>query len=348
MWIDKTPSHITLIYYVKNILYTTFMTNIIYCFWTGTNPMSKQRRLCLEQLKKVTFCDVVLVTPDSLGKYLLDEHPLHPSFFYLSQTHKADYLRTYFMRFHGGGYTDIKQTTGSWLRSFQQINNSDKWIIGYKEIRGGVWYPPLSNKWCELLGNCAYICKPNTPFVVELLIAGASGSGKTSLLEVISGLSAARSGSISWKGTVMTRRQRRGLCGIVFQFPERHFLGLNVSQELRLGHRRLGNDRQDQVLQRVGLQDIPRNAAPERLSGGQQRRLALAVQLLRGAEVLLLDEPTAGLDWSVRSDVLTLLSDLAEEQVLIVVTHEPELFDQWDSDRLRLESGQLTPMTTLP
>ena len=181
-----------------------------------------------------------------------------------------------------------------------------------------------------------------------LLIAGASGSGKTSLLEVISGLSAARSGSISWEGKVMNRRQRRGLCGMVFQFPERHFLGLNVSQELRLGHRRLGNDRQDQVLQRVGLQDIPRNAAPERLSGGEQRRLALAVQLLRGAEVLLLDEPTAGLDWSVRSDVLTLLSDLAQEQVLIVVTHEPELFDQWDSDRLRLESGQLTPMTTLP
>ena len=180
-----------------------------------------------------------------------------------------------------------------------------------------------------------------------LLIAGASGSGKTSLLEVISGLSAARSGSISWQGQVMSRRQRRGLCGIVFQFPERHFLGLNVSQELRLGHRRLGSDRQDQVLQRVGLKDIPRNTAPERLSGGQQRRLALAVQLLRGAEVLLLDEPTAGLDWSVRSDVLTLLSNLAQEQVLIVVTHEPELFHQWDSDRLRLESGQLTSMTTL-
>ena len=180
-----------------------------------------------------------------------------------------------------------------------------------------------------------------------LLIAGASGSGKTSLLEVISGLSAARSGSISWQGQVMSRRQRRGLCGIVFQFPERHFLGLNVSQELRLGHRRLGSDRQDQVLQRVGLKDIPRNTAPERLSGGQQRRLALAVQLLRGAEVLLLDEPTAGLDWSVRSDVLTLLSNLAQEQVLIVVTHEPELFHQWESDRLRLDSGQLTSMTTL-
>ena len=181
-----------------------------------------------------------------------------------------------------------------------------------------------------------------------LLIAGDSGSGKTSLLEVISGLADARSGSIAWNGKVMLRRQRRGLCGMVFQFPERHFLGLNVSQELRLGHRRLGSDRQDQVLQRVGLQNISRSTAPERLSGGQQRRLALAVQLLRGAEVLLLDEPTAGLDWSVRSDVLRLLSDLAQEQVLIVVTHEPELFNRWDSDRLRLESGQLASMTTLP
>jgi energy-coupling factor transport system ATP-binding protein len=134
---------------------------------------------------------------------------------------------------------------------------------------------------------------------------------------------------------------------MVFQFPERHFLGLNVSQELRLGHRRLGSDRQDQVLHRVGLQEISRMTPPEQLSGGQQRRLALAVQLLRGAEVLLLDEPTAGLDWSVRSDVLKLLSNLAQEQVLIVVTHEPELFNRWDSDRLRLENGQLTSMTTL-
>ena len=145
----------------------------------------------------------------------------------------------------------------------------------------------------------------------------------------------------------MSRRQRRGLCGMVFQFPERHFLGLNMSQELRLGHRRLGSDRQDQVLDRVGLQKISRMTPPEQLSGGQQRRLALAVQLLRGAEVLLLDEPTAGLDWSVRSEVLKLLSDLAQEQVLIVVTHEPELFNRWDSDRLRLENGQLTSMTTL-
>ena len=102
------------------------------------------------------------------------------------------------------------------------------------------------------------------------------------------------------------------------------------------------------MLERVGLNTIASTTAPERLSGGQQRRLALAVQMLRGAEVLLLDEPTAGLDWSVRRDVLDLLAGLAREQVLIVVTHEPELFQDWECERLRLQSGRLEPMTTLP
>lgn len=174
-----------------------------------------------------------------------------------------------------------------------------------------------------------------------LLIAGASGSGKTSLLEVISGLATAQSGTVSWRGRALSHRQRRWLCGIVFQFPERHFLGLSVSQELRLGHRRVGHDLEQRVLQRVGLETINRKTAPERLSGGQQRRLALAVQLLRGAEVLLLDEPTAGLDWSVRTEVLMLLSDLAKDQALLVVTHEPELFSQWDCDKRRLQGGRL-------
>ena len=174
-----------------------------------------------------------------------------------------------------------------------------------------------------------------------LLIAGASGSGKTSLLEVISGLATAQSGTVSWRGQTLSRRQRRWLCGIVFQFPERHFLGLSVNQELRLGHRRLGQEREQRVLRRVGLEGINRKTAPERLSGGQQRRLALAVQLLRGAEVLLLDEPTAGLDWSVRAEVLTLLSDLAKDQALLVVTHEPELFNQWDCVKRRLQGGRL-------
>ena len=181
-----------------------------------------------------------------------------------------------------------------------------------------------------------------------VLIAGASGSGKTSLMDVVSGLSAEQSGKVLWNDRVLTRRQRRWLCGLVFQFPERHFLGLTVGQELRLGHRRLGTEQQQSVLTQVGLSGISLQLPPERLSGGQQRRLALAVQLLRGADVLLLDEPTAGLDWSVRSDVLDLLAALSQQRVVIVVTHEPQLFEGWSCDRYQLRNGSLEPVSTLP
>ncbi|MFM7732486.1 MAG: ABC transporter ATP-binding protein, partial [Cyanobium sp.] len=125
-------------------------------------------------------------------------------------------------------------------------------------------------------------------------VAGRSGSGKTTLLEVISGLAEPDGGRILWDGEVLSGRQRRWLCGLVFQFPERHFLGLTVGQELRLGQKRLGSERIEEVLRRVGLEGLPLRREPERLSGGQQRRLALAVQLLRDPPVLLLDEPTAG------------------------------------------------------
>jgi len=139
----------------------------IYCFWTGKNKMSVQREKCLKQLHEISQCNVILVTPEIYNKCILKEHPLHPSFKYLSETHKADYLRTYFMRFYGGGYSDIKKTTGSWVESFKKLINSDNWIIGYKEIDGGVCCPSLVKHREEILGNCAYICKANTPLVIE-------------------------------------------------------------------------------------------------------------------------------------------------------------------------------------
>ena len=158
--------------------------------------------------------------------------------------------------------------------------------------------------------------KPNTGKIT--IVRGPSGSGKTSLLEIISGLSGYQKGEITWFNKALNARQRRWLCGLVFQFPERYFLGLSVSQELRLGHKRLTTEEQISALTKVGLINLDLNKPPESLSGGQQRRLAIAVQLLRSPKVLLLDEPTAGLDWSVRNEIIELLANLKDYQTILI------------------------------
>lgn len=139
----------------------------IYCLWTGTNEMSDNRKQCLEQIRRVSECEVVLITPDNLSQYILESEPLHPGFCFLSETHKADYLRTYLMHFHGGGYTDIKQTTGSWKQCFRDLADSDACCCGYKEVEGGTATTVPRESWVDLIGNCSYIFKPRTPFTTE-------------------------------------------------------------------------------------------------------------------------------------------------------------------------------------
>ena len=80
---------------------------------------------------------------------------------------------------------------------------------------------------------------------------------------------------------------------------------------------------------------------PEKLSGGQQRRLAVAVQLLRNPSILLLDEPTAGLDWSMKNDVKNLIHGLKNKNTIIIVTHEPDLFEGIPYRILLLEKGKI-------
>jgi hypothetical protein len=142
-------------------------SNIIYCCWTGDNEMSANRKKSLNQLREVSECTVILITKKTLNLYVLSEYPLHPAYEYLSETHKADYLRTYLMHFYGGGYSDIKKTTGSWKNAFKHLNQNDYWICGYPEVPGGVAYGPNVDKWGELLGNGCYICKPQTPLTTE-------------------------------------------------------------------------------------------------------------------------------------------------------------------------------------
>lgn len=156
------------------------------------------------------------------------------------------------------------------------------------------------------------------------LMVGPSGSGKSTLLEILAGFVEWSSGGIYWKSQELMPDHLQQICGLVFQFPERHFCGSTILEELRLGHIDLDGDRIQGALSSVGLSHLNPSTSPQSLSGGQQRRLALAVQLIRQPSMLLLDEPTAGLDWSMRKQILSILQELKKEWTILVVTHDPE------------------------
>lgn len=155
------------------------------------------------------------------------------------------------------------------------------------------------------------------------LVVGPSGSGKSTLLEILGGLSKPTAGEIYWQDELIKSDQLNRFSGLVFQFPERHFCGGTLLEEVRFGHPELTSDQVRDALKEVGLQDLSLFTQPQALSGGQQRRLALAVQLIRKPALLLLDEPTAGLDWSMRQQLAKLLAKLKQHWSLLVVSHDP-------------------------
>lgn len=161
--LQQIPQNFKIVPGNVNALYN----KIIWCFWTGTNEMSNTRFSCLVDFIKKCECNVVLVTKDTIEKYIIKDHPLHEAYQYLSETHKADYLRTYFMNFYGGGYSDIKKTKGSWVSSFDKLINSNNFVCGYPEIEGFSANESLKDKSKDLIGNCAYICKPESSLTKE-------------------------------------------------------------------------------------------------------------------------------------------------------------------------------------
>lgn len=166
-----------------------------------------------------------------------------------------------------------------------------------------------------------------------LLLIGANGCGKSTLLSLLAGFRTptSRAAVVTLGGVAYRRRRRaarvlRESVGMVPQRASDAFLGRSVLEELTLF-------REDETtpeavrstLGAVGLGDISLLARPTELSGGQQRRLALASQLLRQprVRVLLLDEPLAGVDGGSRRGIAALLGAVKQVLPVAVVTHQP-------------------------
>ena len=169
-------------------------------------------------------------------------------------------------------------------------------------------------------------------------LLGASGSGKSTLLNILAGLTEVDSGSVNVSGTdlvSLSKQQRtffrREKIGFVFQFF--HLVPtLTVEENLRLPLQLNNQDnskgqlRIQKLLERVGLSDRARTF-PDRLSGGEQQRVAVCRSLVHQPAVILADEPTGNLDKKTAVDVLSLILELAAEQetTLLLVTHSQDV-----------------------
>ncbi len=164
-------------------------------------------------------------------------------------------------------------------------------------------------------------------------IAGHTGSGKSTLIRHLNGLAHPTSGRVLMDGADLAddqaARMARGRVGIVFQYPEQQIFAATVYDEIAFGPRNLGcgktevEQRVRQSLEAVHLsyEDIGRKN-PFKLSGGQTRRVALASILACRPDMLVLDEPTAGLDPATREELLRLIAELHDRgQGIVIVSH---------------------------
>lgn len=168
-------------------------------------------------------------------------------------------------------------------------------------------------------------------------LIGHTGSGKSTLVQHLNGLLKPTGGSIYYNGADINdkdynKKELRSKVGLVFQYPEHQLFEIDVFTDVCFGPKNLGLDRKETelrayaALKQVGIEDEYFYQSPFDLSGGQKRRVAIAGVLAMKPEVLILDEPTAGLDPKGRDEILDRIAKLREEtgMTVILVSHSME------------------------
>lgn len=192
---------------------------------------------------------------------------------------------------------------------------------------------------------------PNTPFSYVALhdisveikeksmsaIIGETGSGKTTLVQHLNALLLPSEGNIEILDRIITSSEKpkhlknlRKMVGLVFQFPEYQLFEETIFKDIAFGPKNFGMSEEDalekakEMMKVVGLDEFFGERSPFELSGGQKRRVAIAGILAMDPEVLVLDEPTAGLDPQGAKDMMNLFVKLNKEfhKTIILVTHD--------------------------
>ena len=195
-----------------------------------------------------------------------------------------------------------------------------------------------------------FIYNPNTPFAKKAVdnvsltindgefvaIVGHTGSGKTTFLQHLNALIRVQSGALEINGLDVSAKKvdlkkLRGMVGMVFQYPEYQLFADTVELDVAFGPKNLGieeseiAERVKNALQLVGMDyEACKSKSPFDLSGGEKRRVALAGVLAMHPQVLVLDEPTAGLDPEGKREILTLVKKLNQQHgiTVIMVSHD--------------------------
>lgn len=185
-------------------------------------------------------------------------------------------------------------------------------------------------------------------------LIGHTGSGKSTLIQHMNALLKPTHGEVYYNGADINvpeykRKELRGKVGLVFQYPEHQLFEADVFKDVCFGPKNLGLTQKDvelrayTALRQVGLQDEYFYQSPFDLSGGQKRRVAIAGVLAMEPEVLILDEPTAGLDPKGRDEILELLIKLHEEKgiTIILVSHSMEDVAKYVDRLIVMDKGKV-------
>ena len=192
---------------------------------------------------------------------------------------------------------------------------------------------------------------PNGQFIG---IIGHTGSGKSTLVQHLNGLLKASEGKIYFNGEDIyekgyNMKKLRSNVGLVFQYPEHQLFEIDVFTDVCFGPKNLGLEQEEiekrarKALQMVGLPEELYKQSPFELSGGQKRRVAIAGVLAMQPEILILDEPTAGLDPKGREEILDQIKKLQKEAGItaILVSHSMEDVAEYVDRIIVMSSGKI-------